>query len=137
MNNLRIKPMKKKYKNLIKITSIFVFSIIVLSCSDDSYNSNIDESTEEEYIEPSNNEQNICPTHNTQLDTYDDGGTYCQQCLFDNEAEANAREEADRANELNNYIKNYECPSCGSRHKEQDENGDLHCMGCGEFIFIE
>ena len=130
MNNLIVKPMKKKYKNLIKITSIFVLSIIVLSCSDDSYNSNIDESIEEEYIEPSNNEQNICPIHNTQLDISDDGSTYCLKCLSESQQEAEARDYEANA-------RDYECPGCGSRHKEQDENGDLHCLGCGEFIVIE
>lgn len=32
---------------------------------------------------------------------------------------------------------NYECPSCGTTHKEKDENGDLHCLGCGELLYLD
>ena len=84
--------MKMKSQNLIKITSILVFSIIVVACSGNSYDSNMDESTEEEYIEPSNDNQNICTIHNIQLDTYEDGSTYCIKCLSDSQQEAEARD---------------------------------------------
>lgn len=124
MNNLMIKHMKMKFKNLIKITSILVFSIIVVACSDDSYNSNMDESTEEEYIAPSeeyiapsNDKQNICSIHNIQLDTSNDGSTYCLKCLSDSQqdaeardAEANAIEEAEIQSQQE---KTYKCKWCG------------------------
>ncbi len=133
MNNLMIKHMKMKFKNLIKITSILVFSIIVVACSDDSYNSYnqeepsaVDETlpaVDEGFpaVDETNNEQNICPTHNTQLDISNDGSTYCLKCLSESQQEAEARdaEEARQAEIQSQQEKTYKCKWCGNNFNYQ------------------
>ena len=66
----------------------------------------------------------------------------CSKCnpnspAFENDEETMESDVNQDPLALNNYEQNYECTSCGTTHKEKDKNGDLHCLGCGEVLYLD